>query len=90
MLFWTIVASLTVVVIAVGVLAFLGWKALLVFVALILAYARARDEDRPFWKRVIETGNQTSWRENQDHAPPLRCGSLRHKFPALPERTGAP
>ena len=26
---------------------------------LILAYARARDADRPFWKRVIETGNQT-------------------------------
>jgi len=26
---------------------------------LILAYARARDGDRPFWKRVIETGNQT-------------------------------
>src|SRR5207244_2203267 len=26
---------------------------------LILAYARAREADRPFWKRVIETGNQT-------------------------------
>ena len=26
---------------------------------LILAYARSRDTDRPFWKRVIETGNQT-------------------------------
>ena len=26
---------------------------------LILAYARAGDSDRPFWKRVIETGNQT-------------------------------
>jgi octaprenyl-diphosphate synthase len=26
---------------------------------IILAHARARDEDRPFWKRVIETGNQT-------------------------------
>src|ERR1700727_2219508 len=24
---------------------------------LILAYARSRDADRPFWKRVIETGN---------------------------------
>ena len=26
---------------------------------IILAHARARDEDKPFWKRVIETGNQT-------------------------------
>ena len=26
---------------------------------IILAHARAKDEDRPFWKRVIETGNQT-------------------------------
>jgi octaprenyl-diphosphate synthase len=26
---------------------------------IILAHARARDSDRPFWKRVIETGNQT-------------------------------
>jgi octaprenyl-diphosphate synthase len=26
---------------------------------LILAHARAADGDRPFWKRVIETGNQT-------------------------------
>jgi octaprenyl-diphosphate synthase len=26
---------------------------------IILAHARARDHDRPFWKRVIETGNQT-------------------------------
>ena len=26
---------------------------------LILAHARAKDSDRPFWKRVIETGNQT-------------------------------
>ena len=26
---------------------------------LILAYARAREADKPFWKRVIETGNQT-------------------------------
>jgi octaprenyl-diphosphate synthase len=26
---------------------------------IILAHARAHDGDRPFWKRVIETGNQT-------------------------------
>jgi octaprenyl-diphosphate synthase len=26
---------------------------------IILAHARARDQDRAFWKRVIETGNQT-------------------------------
>jgi octaprenyl-diphosphate synthase len=26
---------------------------------IILAHARSRDADRPFWKRVIETGNQT-------------------------------
>jgi octaprenyl-diphosphate synthase len=26
---------------------------------IILAHARARPEDKPFWKRVIETGNQT-------------------------------
>jgi octaprenyl-diphosphate synthase len=26
---------------------------------LILAYARAAESDKPFWKRVIETGNQT-------------------------------
>jgi octaprenyl-diphosphate synthase len=26
---------------------------------IILAHARSRDTDRPFWKRVIETGNQT-------------------------------
>jgi octaprenyl-diphosphate synthase len=26
---------------------------------LILAYARAKDADKPFWKRVIENGNQT-------------------------------
>ena len=26
---------------------------------IILAHARARDADKPFWKRVIETGNQT-------------------------------
>jgi octaprenyl-diphosphate synthase len=26
---------------------------------LILAYARAKEADKPFWKRVIETGNQT-------------------------------
>src|SRR5665213_1316040 len=26
---------------------------------LILAHARAKEADRPFWKRVIETGNQT-------------------------------
>jgi octaprenyl-diphosphate synthase len=26
---------------------------------IILAHARAREEDKPFWKRVIETGNQT-------------------------------
>ena len=26
---------------------------------IILAYARAQDSDRPFWTRVIETGNQT-------------------------------
>jgi octaprenyl-diphosphate synthase len=26
---------------------------------LILAYARAKESDKPFWKRVIETGNQT-------------------------------
>jgi octaprenyl-diphosphate synthase len=25
---------------------------------IILAHARAKDEDKPFWKRVIETGNQ--------------------------------
>ncbi len=25
----------------------------------ILAHARARDSDKPFWTRVIETGNQT-------------------------------
>lgn len=26
---------------------------------IILAYARAKDADKPFWSRVIETGNQT-------------------------------
>ena len=26
---------------------------------IILAHARAKDADKPFWKRVIETGNQT-------------------------------
>ena len=26
---------------------------------IILAHARAQDSDKPFWKRVIETGNQT-------------------------------
>jgi len=26
---------------------------------IILAHARAREEDKPFWQRVIETGNQT-------------------------------
>jgi octaprenyl-diphosphate synthase len=26
---------------------------------IILAHARARQSDKPFWKRVIETGNQT-------------------------------
>jgi octaprenyl-diphosphate synthase len=26
---------------------------------IILAYARSREADQPFWKRVIETGNQT-------------------------------
>ena len=26
---------------------------------IILAHARAREADKPFWKRVIETGNQT-------------------------------
>jgi octaprenyl-diphosphate synthase len=26
---------------------------------IILAYDRAKESDRPFWKRVIETGNQT-------------------------------
>jgi octaprenyl-diphosphate synthase len=26
---------------------------------IILAHARARESDRPFWQRVIETGNQS-------------------------------
>jgi octaprenyl-diphosphate synthase len=26
---------------------------------IILAHARSQESDRPFWKRVIETGNQT-------------------------------
>jgi octaprenyl-diphosphate synthase len=26
---------------------------------IIMAHARARESDKPFWKRVIETGNQT-------------------------------
>ena len=26
---------------------------------MILAHARAKEADKPFWKRVIETGNQT-------------------------------
>jgi octaprenyl-diphosphate synthase len=26
---------------------------------IILAHARAAEADKPFWKRVIETGNQT-------------------------------